>query len=437
MSVQKGRIALDYSHNNKLTMESSSYSDFIQFLFNSGFKIGKIQAGFDSMEKLENYDLIFLSPPRSAKFSEEEINNIEEYVKNGGSLLILSSGGGDYKNRTNTNRLAERFKFKFISDEVNDSMNYSNLQKRPILSDFKPHNITNGINKVVLSSACSLDVQEYIEKDQSISIDILIRTGLNAWHKVYDGENWKEEDIPNNPLMVAIEYFEGRVIAFGSMSLFSSFGREYGFYGHDNNILIGNALKWLIEKESSEEKLVTITLNRQIFQWVEQSVKKDKWGSFSDLVNVGIKFFKDNYDSIMKQLEAIHLARKEAHEREKKEKEDAVVEDDMIDLIPKRKKGDLIDIISTLEEITGEEYELSIDLDRLEMEENMENSTEKFEKEEVEKEAVNSIDDKTLMEEFENETGKNAVWQGKITQQYKDWVQETYGINEDNSKDNS
>ncbi|TFG01791.1 MAG: hypothetical protein EU542_06335 [Promethearchaeota archaeon] len=314
-------------------------------------------------------------------------------------------------------------------------MNYSNLQKRPIFSNFKPHTITNGVNKVVLSSACSLDVQEYIEKDQSISIDVLIRTGLNAWHKVYDGDNWKEEDIPNKPLMVAIEYFEGRVISFGSMSLFSSFGREYGFYGYDNNILIGNAIKWLIEKESTEEKLVTITLNREIFQWVEQTIKKDKWGSFSDLVNVGIKFFKDNYTSIMKKLEAIQLEKKEAYEKEKKEKDEADVEHEMVNLIPKRKKGDLIDIISTLEEITGEEYELSIDLDKLEMEENLENSIKKSEKEEVEKKKVISIEDKSLMEEFEKETGKNAIWQGKITQQYKDWVQERYGIEEDNSKD--
>jgi hypothetical protein len=95
MTAKRGKIALDYSHKNKLTMESSSYSDFVQFLFNSGFRLGKIQAGFDSIEKLENYDLIMLTTPRSAEFAEEEINNVEEYVKEGGGLLSVRDEGGD------------------------------------------------------------------------------------------------------------------------------------------------------------------------------------------------------------------------------------------------------------------------------------------------------------------------------------------------------
>ena len=91
MSQQQVKIALDYSHNNKLTLEASSYTDFTHFLFSSGYKLGKIQAGMDSLSKLEPYDCVILSSPNSTNLSDQEISVLEEYVKNGGSLLILSS----------------------------------------------------------------------------------------------------------------------------------------------------------------------------------------------------------------------------------------------------------------------------------------------------------------------------------------------------------
>lgn len=432
MTIKRGKIALDYSHNNKLTLESSSYSDFIQFLFNSGFRLGKIQAGFDSLQKMENYDLIFLSTPRSAEFSEEEIHNLEQYVKDGGSLLIVSSSGGDHRNRTNFNKLTEGFKFNFVPDEIRDSMKYAKLQKRPIFTDFKPHSLTIGVKKVVFSSACSLNVEEYIEKDQSINIDIIIKAGLNAWHKKYDDNKWIEEDIPKRPLMIAIEYFEGRIIAFGSLSLFSSLGKEYGFRAYDNDVLIGNALTWLIEKESTEDKVITININRELFQWAEYVVNNDKWGNFSDLINVGIKYFKDNYKNIMNELQAKQLERKKAYEKEQQEKE-RKAEEEILDLIPKRKKEDLIDIIKTLEDISGEKYELSIKFDELELEEEELEELEKSKgKEQIEDENAHSfkdkINDEKLMEDFEKETGKNAVWQGSITTQYKEWLKENFGF---------
>ena len=67
--TDKATIGLDYSHNNKLTLEASSYSDFTQFLFSSGYKLGKIQAGFDSLKKLEIYNMILFSTPNNKKIS--------------------------------------------------------------------------------------------------------------------------------------------------------------------------------------------------------------------------------------------------------------------------------------------------------------------------------------------------------------------------------
>ena len=62
-------IALDYSHNNMLTLEASSYTDFTQFLFTSAYKLGKIEAGFNSLDKVKNYSAIIMSIPKNINLS--------------------------------------------------------------------------------------------------------------------------------------------------------------------------------------------------------------------------------------------------------------------------------------------------------------------------------------------------------------------------------
>jgi hypothetical protein len=47
-----------------------------------------------------------------------------------------------------------------------------------------------------------------------------------------------------------------------------------------------------------------------------------------------------------------------------------------------------------------------------------------------EKKQEDELGEEELQKKFEEETGKNAVWRGKITQQYLDWKEENYSINE-------
>ena len=88
--------------------------------------------------------------------------------------MIISTRGGDHANRTNLNQLTSRFGFEFIEDEINDSMSYVNLQKRPLLTKFTPHIVTEQIKKVVYSSACSIKILDFVEDDIDIKIETLI-----------------------------------------------------------------------------------------------------------------------------------------------------------------------------------------------------------------------------------------------------------------------
>ena len=432
-------IGLDYTHNNNLTLEAPSYADFTEFLFSSGYKLGKIQAGFDSLKKLETYDAIILSTPKNARIEPDEINLLEKYVKKGGSLLIVSSSGGDLTNGTNLNELTNKFGFEFVPDEVNDSMSYVNFQKRPIINKFTPHILTEQVHKMVFSSACSIKILDFLKEDKNINIEEIAHGGLNCWTRTYDGEEWVENDNPNVPLIVAVEYHEGKVVGFGNLSMFSSLGHEYGFSAFDNNMILANILKWLTSGAYTEGKAITVNLILELYHWIQSIMKEDNWESVSDLINISLKYFKDNYKDFVEDIKKMQKERakkKKAFEKSKKEekKEEEDIEDKIVEMVPKRKKEDLEDIMSALGDITGETYEIEIDLEKVEeekveVEAEDEDEVDDFDLEEEDEEDAESLKDGEIpqyseedIQEFENSRNKHAIWRGKETKAFKLWL---------------
>jgi len=409
-------IGLDYSHGNLLTLEASSFAEFTQFLFTSGYKIGKIESGFNSVTELRKYRTIIISTPKNTTLKPNEIENLKKYVKGGGSLLITSSSGGDYGNNTNLNELTRNFGFEFAPDEVNDSVNYVHLQKRPLISNFKPHVITEQIKKIVFSSSCSTQILDFLEDEKNVIVDGIVISGLNCWHRFYNGEDWIEEDSPKIPLLVAAEYYAGKVVGFGNLSIFSSLAREYGFNALDNDILIANIISWLTGAIKSEGKPVTIELNLDLFYWAENIVKEEKWEGVSDLINVSLKYFKDNYTQIIEEIKKIRkekLEKRKAYEKAKKEAEEVLPEEKILEKVPvvERKKEDLEEIMTALEEVTGEHYEISIDLDE--------------EEELTDTPGLVSYTNEEIVE-FEKGFPKKAIWHGKATIAFKEWLDKKY-----------
>jgi Arc/MetJ-type ribon-helix-helix transcriptional regulator len=228
----------------------------------------------------------------------------------------------------------------------------------------------------------------------------LLTSGLNSWHRLFDGEEWLEEDLPKTELLVAVDYYDGKVVAFGNISIFSSLAREYGFTAFDNDILIANILNWLIGSIESEGKPVTVELNLDLFYWIEGIVKENKWDNFSDLINISLKYFKDHYKEIMTEVEQKKLDKLERRkEYEKAEKKEILEkkEEDVFEKVPvqERKKEDLEEIMKSLEELTGEHYEISIDLDG--------------------QDEIKIAD-----------SSKNAIWHGKATKAFVEWLVKKY-----------
>ena len=120
-----------------------------------------------------------------------------------------------------------------------------------------------------------------------------------------------------------------------------------------------NILRWLTLDVSAEGIVITIEIQRDLFHWADSLLKKKKWENFSDVLNVGLKYLKDNYEAIMKELESKQVERYQIKPGAKKV-ETLKEEEKVIDLIPKRKVEDLDDIISAIEDISGEKYERTL-----------------------------------------------------------------------------
>ncbi|QEE15464.1 hypothetical protein DSAG12_01290 [Promethearchaeum syntrophicum] len=312
-------IVFDYSHNNTLTLESPSYSDFTEYLFGSSFALGKIQAGFTSVDKLKKYKMCVIGGPRETVFQPNEIEVIVDYIKNGGNLLVINDEGGDYGANTNLNDLTRHFGFEFNSDIMFDSMNFLSQQNRVIINETEPHLITRNIDSIVQSSACSIKLLDYIEADENIKAIPICKTSLNSFHTIWNGEQWaEEEDAPRSIMSLALNYYKGRVIALTTISMFSSLSSSYGFFALNNQDLIANIFMWLLDTASTDKgtKLINVSLDYNLFSWIEKLVQKErKWRNSDEIINFALKYLKDNFEDV---LEKIEINRENLHvERQK------------------------------------------------------------------------------------------------------------------------
>ncbi|MCF2141944.1 MAG: hypothetical protein K9W44_17970 [Candidatus Lokiarchaeota archaeon] len=304
-NILENTICFDYSHQNTLTIESPSNADFTQFLFSSSFRLGKIQAGFTNIKKLKKYRLVVIGGPRESKFSSDEIKVLVEYVRKGGNLLIFHDEGGDFGTDSNLSELTQFFGFKYKNNIIYDSVHFQRQESRVIISDFEPHPTTRNISSIVLSSACSIEIDQLIAADLNIDVIPLARSSINAYSTEWiDGEWVEDVDAWKSIMAIYSKVYKGRVIGLPTVSMLSSLSSAYGFFALNNQDFIANIFKWLLEPPDTEKhvsrdhKLITVPIKRHLLLWIESLVQKNEWRDVADLINYSITYFKDHYDEI-------------------------------------------------------------------------------------------------------------------------------------------
>ena len=291
-------VGFDHSHHNKLTIENTTFADFIQYLFDSDFKLGKIEAGIN-YEKLEQYDLFIIGVPTlGPDLDAYEIDDLVRYVKEGGSLLVINDGGGDRENKNNLSELTQNFGIRFNSDRLYDNKNFVKKNSHPIIQDFKKHFITREISQIIHSNGCSLAIDKSNENDKIDVNSIAFSSENTSWHSYFTGDEWQDKSEQHLPIIGATHYYQGKIVAIGNLSIFSSLSKSYGISSADNFHLVTNIISWLLNKAGSEEErtikpvFTTVAIKQDLFYWIKEMLNKGKWNSMDELINFALNVTK-------------------------------------------------------------------------------------------------------------------------------------------------
>ena len=291
-------IGFDHSHNNKLRIEDPGFTDFIEFLFNSDLKLGKIEAGI-TYEKLSAYNVFIIGVPIAESYlTPEEIEDLLKYVKDGGSLLIINDKGGDHENKNNLSELTKHFGIKFNHDQLFDDENFSKDISRPIIKEFKKHFITRDITQIIHSVGCTLEIDKSVENEDIDVSAVALSSEESAWHKYFDGEEWVDEPVKSLPIIAIGHYGMGKIVAIGNLSLFSGFHNLYGIHAADNFKFITNIISWLMNKAHSQEAQLsqpiytTIPIEQDLFYWIKEKLDEGRWNTVEEIVNFSLKVVK-------------------------------------------------------------------------------------------------------------------------------------------------
>ncbi len=310
---RRNAIGFDQSHENKLNIENPAFSDFMEFLFTSNFKIGTIQAGLD-YKKLSVYDIFIIGLPQDACLEDYEIVDLVKYVKDGGSLLVINDQGGDIENKNNLSSLMKQFGIYFNPDKLFDKEHFVSDPSRLIITKFRNHFITNDIAQIIYSNGCTLTVDKSIEEEQDIEFkihvtDLAFSSEKTSYRLLFNGQEWVEESNKSWGIFAVAHYGLGKVAAIGNLSPFSSLQDLYGIKAADNFKLIANTISWLLNKAFSEEAkktlpiMMTTPIDHDLYTWMKDKIQEGKWNNIKEILNFALRVIKLREEKLSKPRE--------------------------------------------------------------------------------------------------------------------------------------
>ena len=239
--MQRRIILFDLVHNEMLTLDKD-YTDFLKLLHNLNFKVEKNENKDLTKKVLENVDVLVLGNPIDDYFSNIEIKEIVNFVRLGGSLLLVSEYGADYLQKTNLNDITNHFGFLFEKNLIKEQ-NPKNQNCSSILHihEFPETDFLNGLREVVIGGTCSL----YLKKGARA---LLETNKLNNWSEIYNNssEEWEKDKEQQHVIAAYAKFGQGKVIAFGDIDIFCS-DDNIGINTLDNQKFLHNLFSWLVE----------------------------------------------------------------------------------------------------------------------------------------------------------------------------------------------
>ncbi|MBY8981981.1 MAG: hypothetical protein KGD57_03470 [Candidatus Lokiarchaeota archaeon] len=253
----KSTILFDLSHNEMLNLNEKEFGDFLSLLEILNLKIIKNENSEINKDLLKNIDILVIGNPINEFFSNVEIEYILNFVRTGGSILLISEYGADYIQKSNLNDLCGNFFNILFEDNIIKEINKKNVSCSSIISinSFPNHKITEQLRDIIIGGSCTLllkgNASPLLELDDS------------AWTEKYNDstKEWERDENSNQFIVAACSKFgRGKIITLGDIDIFSN-DPNIGINQMDNKKFIKNIINWLI-KPSEESDVIYWTLNR-------------------------------------------------------------------------------------------------------------------------------------------------------------------------------
>lgn len=239
---ENATILFDLAHNELLNIYDNEFSEFLNLLKSLNLKINQNENKNLISKELQNVDILVIGNPVDEYFSNIEIKNILNFVRNGGSVLLISEYGGDYLQKTNLNDISGRNFGIYFQKNIVREVNEFNQNCSSILSiqNFNKHKTTKQLREIIVGGSCSL----LVNKNSKPLIWL-----NNSWTEVFNGSNekWLKEKERKVQIMGAYtEHGRGKALAIGDVDIFSN-DPNVGLICLDNRKFIENLLSWLLE----------------------------------------------------------------------------------------------------------------------------------------------------------------------------------------------
>ena len=195
---------------------------------------------------LKDCDVLVAKVPTS-RYGPDEIGIIEQFVRNGGGLLLVGEHTNVFQTGVHLNDIAERFGFQFRYDCVFDiDRVFRQLYTPPLV----PHPITQSMPPMDFAVSCSID------PGFSVGRAAMRATGLRNLPSDYHASNFypQVEDRAEARYGAFIQLWTtrrgaGRVAAFGDSTIFSNFST---FEPGKAELMLG-MLEWLNHRNASAD----------------------------------------------------------------------------------------------------------------------------------------------------------------------------------------
>jgi len=253
---KQGRIVVDEYHSTwersdrpydtSWYGQESGYNYACIYDYSSRFySMARLNTPIDA-NALGNCDVLIAKVPTS-RYSPDEIGRIEQFVRNGGGLLLVGEHTNVFQTGVHLNDIAERFGFRFRYDCLFDIDGVFRQLYKPSLV---PHPIIQGMPPMDFAVSCSID------PGFSIGQAAIRSTGLRNLPADYHASNFypQVEDRAEARYGAFIQLWTmrrgaGRVAAFGDSTIFSNFST---FEPGKAELMLG-MLEWLNHRNTSAD----------------------------------------------------------------------------------------------------------------------------------------------------------------------------------------